>query len=105
MVMGVLLLDVTMPEFLLTIVNRIGDVELETDHYIEAESRQHVKYWYHAVQKASGYHNPSWASSKHTLEGPNGMVTEIGKIDELNYAEAPVVESNLKKWPKELAEA
>lgn len=93
-----------MPEFLLVVMNRIGDIELETQHYIEADSHQHVKYWYHAVQKESGFTNPSWATNKHTLEGPNGHVTEIEHIQKLNYAESPVIEQNLSRWPKEIAE-
>lgn len=99
-----LFVSVAMPEYLLTVMNRIGDVELMTNHYIEAESHQHVKYWYHAVQKASGYSNPAWATSKHTLEGPNGLVTDIDHIQELSYSEAPVIKENFSKWPKETAE-
>lgn len=99
-----LYIDVAMPEYLLTVMNRIGDVELMTEHYIEAESHQHVKYWYHAVQKASGYSNPPWATNKHILEGPNGLVTEIEHIKELSYSEAPVIKENLSRWPKETAD-
>lgn len=95
----------TQNTYLLHIQNHAaGDVVLETIHHIDAASLQHVKYWYHAVQKSCGFHDISAYESKHALQGPNGLVTELDHIQELSYAEAPVAKNLLPRWPTEMAE-
>jgi hypothetical protein len=86
-----------MGRYLLTIVEAVGNNEFVTNHVLEAESRQMVKYHFHRTLKNHGYTDSAYG--KHTLRRGR-LDAEIHKIQEIDGLEWDVLENYTHRWTK-----
>jgi len=85
----------------LEIAHLFGDQRVHTNHYIEAEDRQMVKYWFHHHYKSFG-HTARWATNEHTIELRGGHVVEIEWINRLDSVQMiDAADRLLPHFPKE----
>jgi hypothetical protein len=89
-----------MGEFLLTLKEQSGGNDFITNHIIEAEDRQMVKYHYHRTLKDGGWADTDQYRDKHALYGPKQMVTELRNIRELSDVESYALKKHLHTWTK-----
>jgi hypothetical protein len=80
--------------------HHIGEHEIHTRHYIEADDRQKVKYWFHRFYKQFG-HKPDWATNKHTIDTGGREVVELEQIKRIgDSTKAHVLDEELPRFPK-----
>lgn len=85
---------------LIEIAHHVGEHQIYTKHFIEADDRQKVKYWFHRYYKQFG-HTPDWATNKHTIDAVGREVVELEYIEELaDHARARILEDELPIFPK-----
>lgn len=89
-----------MGEFLLTLKEQSGGNDFITNHIIEAEDRQMVKYHYHRTLKDSVWHDTHATTDKHSLMGPKQMISSIRGIRELSDVEAYALDKHVHTWTK-----
>lgn len=84
----------------LEIAHLFGEQKVISKHYIEAESVQMVKYWFHRHYKQWG-HNPGWATNKHTIDVGGRQVVELEWVEAIDSIhEAEVLRDHLPVFPK-----
>lgn len=88
-----------MNTYLLETEESSGESKFFTQHLIEAENEQMVKYHFHRTLKDWGYTDSPF--EKHCLENWDmGLLAEIVGIRELNPLEAKVLDRYLYHWTK-----
>lgn len=86
--------------YLLELLENAAGDEFRTQHIIEAEDRQMVKYHFHRTLKDWGYRDTQFG--KHCLKSGrgSGLFAEIAGIHELDRVEANVLEQYIDIWTK-----
>jgi len=87
-----------MSYYVLSLAEYAGMNEYRTNHVVEAEDEQMVKYHYHRTLKQMGYTDTF--HNKHCLEGHDQSLTEIDTIKEISKAEYKFLSEYIPNWIK-----
>jgi hypothetical protein len=87
-----------MSYYVLSLAEHAGMNEYHTNHVVEAEDKQMVKYHYHRTLKQMGYTDT--IHHKHCLEGHDQSLTEIDTIKEISKGEYKLLSEHIPNWIK-----
>ena len=90
-----------MAHYLLTVEEQTSKNVFYTNHVIEAEDEQMVKYHYHRTMKDGLYEDSVNSGNKHLLKSFDaGLMADIYEIKELSDTEESILSQPLPTWLK-----
>jgi len=90
-----------MAHYLLTVEEQTSKNVFYTNHIVEAENEQMVKYHYHRTMKDGLYQDSAYSGNKHLLKSfDGGLMADIYEIKELSDQEQSILSRHLPEWLK-----